>query len=71
MKKKQKETVVIRYYPDGRVEVKTDGLKGIKCETVTDDIFKKLSKKLGKGESKHTSERYEGGKGTGQTLRHG
>ncbi|MBU01767.1 MAG: hypothetical protein CME55_00580 [Halieaceae bacterium] len=71
MKKKQNGKVVIRYYPDGRVVLQTDGLKGIKCETVTDDIFKKLSKKLGKGESKHTSERYEGGKGTGQTLRHG
>lgn len=66
---KNKETVKVRYYPDGRVTIETHGLKGVKCEEVTNDVFKKLS--AGRGESKNTAERYQGGDGSKRTLRQG
>ena len=66
---RKKEEVVVRYYPDGRVTMETIGLKGKKCEEVTEDVFKKIS--AGAGTSKRTKEFYQGGKGSKRTLHQG
>ena len=65
-----KETVTVRYYPDGRVTIETRGLKGVKCEEVTNDVFKKLNTS-GRGETQNTNERYQGGDGSKRTLSQG
>jgi len=67
--KKNNEKVIVRYYPDGRVVNETKGLKGVKCEEVTDGIFKNLS--AGRGTTTNTSERHQGGDGTKRSLRQG
>jgi len=67
---KKKEKVIVRYYPDGRVMMETKNLKGAACEEITNDTFKKLNS-AGKGQTKHTAERFQGGDGSKRTLRQG
>jgi hypothetical protein len=49
--------------------METHGLKGKKCEEVTEDVFKKIS--VGAGKTQRTKEYYQGGKGSKRTLHQG
>ena len=50
--------------------METKNLKGAACEEITNDTFKKLNS-AGKGQTKHTAERFQGGDGSKRTLRQG